>query len=86
MFSTAQESYVPIISPPIDDDIVRLREAILVIFYSISLGADAGCPSGLILAYAAYKLSLSTTASFDLMIGTFKLYKPSIKDDATNRL
>ena len=65
---------------------VRLREAILTILFSISLGANAGCPSGLILANAAYKHSIGTTVSFDPMIGAFKSYDPRIKDDATDRL
>ena len=50
---------------------VRLREAILTILYSISLGADAGFLSGLILTDAAYKRSLDTTVSFEPMIGAF---------------
>ena len=65
---------------------VRLREAILTITYSISLGADVGCPSGIILIDVAYKLSLSTNMSFDHMISAFKLYNPSIKDNATDGL
>ena len=51
---------------------VRLREAILAILYSISLVANTGCLSGLILANAAYKRSLGTTGSFDHIIGDFK--------------
>ena len=42
LFNTAQESYAPIFVPPTDYKMVRLREAILIILYSISLGADAG--------------------------------------------
>ena len=60
MFNTAWENYSLIVSPPTDNDMVRLRKAILVILYSISLGADAGFPSRLILANAAYKRSLRT--------------------------
>ena len=65
---------------------VRLWEVIFTILYSISLGADAGCPSGLILTDAAYKCSLGTTVSFKPMIGTFKSYNPRIKYDATDGL
>ena len=83
MFNTARESYTPIISPPTDNDMVQLRNARLTILYSIFLGADTACPSGLILADAAYKRSLGTTVNFDPMIGAFKLYDPSIEDDAT---
>ena len=54
--------------------------------YSISLGIDAGCPLGLILTGAAYKRSLETTVVFDCMIGAYKSYDSSIKDDATARL
>ena len=64
----------------------RLREAILFIFYSISLGADIGCPSRLILDNADYKRSLRTTVGFDYMIGDFKFYNPIIPDDATDGL
>ena len=53
LFNIDQESYSPIVGPLTDGDMVRLREAILTILYSISLGADAGCPSGLILTHAA---------------------------------
>ena len=62
---------------------VHLREAIFTILYSISLGANADCPSGLILTDASYKLLLYTTVIFDLIIGAFKSYSPSIEDDAT---
>ena len=65
LFNTAQESYSPIIGPPTDDYMVRLCEAILTILYSISFGADAGCPLGLILTNAAYKHLLGTTVSFN---------------------
>ena len=86
MFNTAQESYVPIVGPPTNNDIVHLREAILTILYSISLGANAGCPLGFILTDAAYKLSIRKTVGFDFMIGAYKSYNPSIEDDATDRL
>ena len=82
LFNTARESYAHIIGPPTDDDMVRLCEAILTILYSISLGADAGFPSGLILTDAAYKRSFGTTMGFGCMIGAYKLYDPSIEDDA----
>ena len=59
LFNTAWERYSPIIGPTTDDDMVRLCEAILTILYSISLGADAGFPSGLILTDAAYKRTLA---------------------------
>ena len=85
-FNTARERYAPIVGPPTDDDMVRLFEAILTILYSISLGANSGYSSGLILTYTTYKLSLGTTVSFDPMLGAFKLYDPSIEDDATNGL
>ena len=62
---------------------VRLRKVILAILYSVSPGADSGCPSGLILTDASYKLLLYTTVIFDLIIGAFKSYSPSIEDDAT---
>ena len=42
LFNTAWESCAPIFGPPTDDDIVRLRDAILAILYSISLGANSG--------------------------------------------
>ena len=86
LFNTAWKIYAPIVGPPTDDNMVRLRESILIILYSISLGADAGCMFGLILANAAYNHLLGTTVSFDPMIGTFKSYDPSIKNDATDRL
>ena len=63
---------------------VRLREAILTILYSISLGADADRPSGLILADAAYKRSLAPGVVFDSMSGAFKSYDPGIAADATD--
>ena len=62
---------------------VRLRKAILTILYSISLSANVGCPSGLILSDAAYKQSLATNTGFDSMSGTFKSYDPDIADNAT---
>ena len=55
LFNTAQESYAPIVGPTTDGDMVRLGEAILTILYSISLGANVGGPSGLILTAVAYK-------------------------------
>ena len=72
LFKTAWESYSPIVGPPTDDNMVCLREAILTILYSISLGADTGCLSGLILADVAYKRSIATNAGFDSMSGAFK--------------
>ena len=84
LFNTAQESYAPIVGPPTDDDMVRLREAILTILYSLSLGADAGCPLGLILTNSSNKRSLRVTVAFNCMIGSYKLYDPSIEDDATD--
>ena len=84
LFKTAWESYSPIVGPPTDDNMVRLREAILTILYSISLGADAGCPSRLILSDAAYKRSLATNVGFDRMSGAFKSYDPEIANDATD--
>ena len=63
---------------------VCLREAILTILYSITLAADAGCPSGLILANAVYKRSLATSVGFDNMSGAFNFYDPDIADNATN--
>ena len=86
LFNTDQESYAPIIGPPTDENMVRLREAILTILYSISLGTDEGCPSGIILTDAAYKCSIETNVSFDPIIGASKLYNPSIKDNSTNGL
>ena len=53
-FNAAWERYSPIVVPPTDNDMFRLRKAILTILYSISLGADAGCLSKLILADKAY--------------------------------
>ena len=64
----------------------RLCEAILAILYSISLGFDAGFLSGLILTDAAYKRSFGTTMGFGCMIGAYKLYDPSIEEDATDGL
>ena len=64
----------------------RLRKAILTIIYSISLGANVGCPSGLITTNVAYKHLLVTAVSFDPMIGAFKSYDPSIKDNTINGL
>ena len=55
LFNTDQESYAPIVGPRTDNSMVRLHEAIFTILYSISLGANAGCPPGLILINAAYK-------------------------------
>ena len=86
LFNTARESYTPIVGPPTYDNIVCLRKAILTIFYYISLGADADCPSGLILTDAAYKCSLGTTMGFDCMISAYTFYDPSIKDDAIDGL
>ena len=86
LFNTAQESYAPIVGPPTDDNMVRLRKAVLTILYSISLGSNAGFPSGLILTNMAYKRSLRTNVGFDCMISAYKLYDPSIKDDATDGL
>ena len=86
LFNTSQESYSPIVVPPIDDDIVLLCKAILTTLYSIYLWSDADCLSRLILTNVAHKLSLGTAVRFNPMIGAFKSYDPSIKDDATNRL
>ena len=83
-FKTAWESYPPIVGSPTDDDMVRLREAILTIMNSISLGADAGCLSGFILTDEVYKRSLATSIGFDSMSGAFKSYYPDIADDATD--
>ena len=77
-------SYAPIVDPPTDDNIVRLRKAIITILYSISLGANSGCPSELILSDAAYKCLLGRTINFNPMIGAFKSYDPNIEDDATD--
>ena len=60
---------------------VRLCEATITVLYSISLVANAGCPSGLILTVAAYKSSIGTTVSCNSMIGALKSYFPSIEDD-----
>ena len=73
LFNTAQESYIPIVGPPTDNDMVRLREAILTNLYSISLGADAGCPLVLILTNVSYKRSLRTTVGFNCMIGKLQI-------------
>ena len=86
LFNKARESYTPISGPTTDENMVNFREAILTILYSIYRGADAGCLSGLIFTDVEYKGSLVTTASFDPMIGAFKLYDPSIKYDATDGL
>ena len=83
-FKTAWESYSPIISPPTDDDMVRLLEAIPTIFYSISLDANAGCLFCMILTNAAYKRSIATSIDFNIMSGAFKSYDPDVADDATN--
>ena len=84
LFKTVWESYSPMVGPPTDDNMVHLHEAILPILYSISLGANAGCPSGLILANTAYKHLLATSVGFDSMSDAFKSYDPDIADDATN--
>ena len=84
LFKTAWESYFPIIGPPTDDDMVRLRESILTILYSIFLVASAGCLYGLILSNSAYKRSLATNVGFYSMSGAFKLYNPDIVNNATD--
>ena len=43
LLKTAWGSYSPIVGPSMDNNMVRLLEAILTILYSISLGADALC-------------------------------------------
>ena len=86
LFNTAQENYTPIVGPTTDDNTVRLREAILAILYSISLGDDAGFPAGLILTDTAYKRLLVKTVGFDCMISPYKSYDPSIEENATDRL
>ena len=60
----------------------RLCKAILIILYSISPGADSGCPSRLILSNAAFNRSLTTSVGFDRISGAFKSYDPDIADDA----
>ena len=65
LFNTDQESYSPIVGPSTNSNMVCLREAVLTILYSISLGANSGCPSELIITDAAYKRSLGTIAVFD---------------------
>ena len=65
LFNTDQESYAPIVGPPTDNDMVRICKAIITILYYISLGANAGCSSGLIITDAAYKRSLGTTVGFN---------------------
>ena len=84
LFNTSQESYSPIVVPPIDDDIVLLCKAILTTLYSIYLWSDADCLSRLILTNVAHKRSLGTAVRFNPMIGAFKSYDPSIHDDAKN--
>ena len=84
LFKTAWEIYPPIVGPPTDDDMVRLCKAIVTSLYSISLGADADCPSGLILTDAVYKRSLATSVGFDSMIGAFNFYDLNIADNATD--
>ena len=86
LFNTSQEIYTPIVIPPTDKYMFLLCKAILTILYSISLGTDEGCPSGIILTDAAYKCSIETNVSFDPIIGASKLYNPSIKDNSTNGL
>ena len=71
-FKTAWENYSPIVDPPTENDMVRLRKAIITILYSISLGANTGCLTGLILTDTAYKRSLATSLGFDSMSGAFK--------------
>ena len=63
---------------------VGLCKAILTILYSISLGANAGCPSRSILSDTAYKHSLATSVGFDSMSGAFKSYNLEISDNATD--
>ena len=41
LFKTAWGSYSPIVGPSMDNNMVRLLEAILTILYCISLGANA---------------------------------------------
>ena len=84
LFKTVWERYYPIVFPPTDDDMVCLRKAILIILYSIYLGANAGCPSGLILSYTAYKRLLVTTAGFNSISGAFNSYYPDIADNAAD--
>ena len=84
LFKTAWESYSPIVVPPTDDGMVCLCEAILTILYFFYFGADAGCPSGFILANAVYKRSLATSVGFNIISGAFKSYDPDITDNATN--
>ena len=84
LFKTAWESYPPIVGPPTDDVMVCLYEAILTILYSISLGANAGCPSGLILSDAVYRRSLATSVGFNSMSGAFKSYNPDMADNSTD--
>ena len=84
LFKTAWGRYSPIVGPPTDDNMVHLHKAILTILYSISLGADAGYPSGLILTNVTYKRSLSASVGFDSMSGAFKSYNPNIADDDTD--
>ena len=86
LFNTAQKTYAPIVGPPTDNNMVQLCENILTILYSISLGANAVCPSQLILTDAAYKRLLGTNVVFDYIIGSYKSYDPSIEDDATDGL
>ena len=73
LFNTAWESYATIVGPPTDNNMVRLREDIITIVYSISLGADAGCPLVLILTNVSYKRSLRTTVGFNCMIGKLQI-------------
>ena len=84
LFKTVWESYSPIVGPPMENDMVRLRKSILTILYSISIGADAGCPSGFILTDVAYKRSLATSVGFNSMSSAFKSYNPDIAEDATD--
>ena len=84
LLKTAWESYSPIVGPSTDDNMVRLSEAIFTILYSIFLGADVGCPSGLILIDAAYKRSLATRVGYDSMSGAFKSYDLNFADGKTD--
>ena len=86
LFNTAKESYTPIVGLQTDNDMVRLCKAIITILYSISLGTNSDCPLRLILINTSYKRSLGTTVGFNCTIGAYKLYNPSIKDDATDGL
>ena len=76
---SASAAFAPITGPPTDDDLIKLKEALINTLFSVCLFVTmAGCPSGIVFNDATYIRSTSLTTTLDHMTAPFSAFNPSI--------